>query len=347
MLNKIIHFSLQNRLLILVASVLLLVGGLYQTFHTEVDVFPDLNAPTVVVMTEAGGMAAEEVEQLVTFPIETAVNGATGVRRVRSSSTTGFSVVWVEFDWDTDIYLARQIVSEKLATVADALPDNVGNPTLGPQSSILGELLIVGGAPIGDELLSVIADELNVKKVAYAADAEEYVSYEVKPQLKTLGPKYGRKLGAIKALMASDAARIVESTRNGGVYTAEIEGETVSLTEEDLLIFVKNKEGFVAQSDYGVTVILETEITPELEAEGYAREIISRVQNMRKDSGFEVTDHITLAVSGDAEIEAAVEKFGKTIASVTLADDIVPAPDDAAECDINGKKARIAVIKVC
>ena len=144
MLNKIIRFSLQNRLLILVASVLLVIGGIYQTYHTEVDVFPDLNAPTVVVMTEAGGMAAEEVEQLVTFPIETAVNGATNVRRVRSSSTTGFSVVWVEFDWDTDIYLARQIVSEKLATVSESLPDNVGNPTLGPQSSILGELLIVG-----------------------------------------------------------------------------------------------------------------------------------------------------------------------------------------------------------
>ena len=144
MLNKIIQFSLQNRLFILIASVLLMIGGLYQAYHTEVDVFPDLNAPTVVVMTEAGGMAAEEVEQLVTFPIETAVNGATSVRRVRSSSTTGFSVVWVEFDWDTDIYLARQIVSEKLATVAETLPDNVGNPTLGPQSSILGELLIVG-----------------------------------------------------------------------------------------------------------------------------------------------------------------------------------------------------------
>ena len=143
MLNKIIRFSLQNRLLVLVASVLLLVGGTYTAWHTEVDVFPDLNAPTVVVMTEAGGMAAEEVEQLVTFPIETAVNGATGVRRVRSSSTTGFSVVWVEFDWDTDIYLARQIVSEKLATVGDDLPDNVGQPTLGPQSSILGEVLIV------------------------------------------------------------------------------------------------------------------------------------------------------------------------------------------------------------
>ena len=143
MLNKIIHFSLQNRLLILVAAILLFAAGLYRTFNAEIDVFPDLNAPTVVVMTEANGMAAEEVEQLVTFPIETAVNGATGVRRVRSSSTNGFSVVWVEFDWGTDIYLARQIVSEKLAAAADDLPENSGTPTLGPQSSILGELLIV------------------------------------------------------------------------------------------------------------------------------------------------------------------------------------------------------------
>ena len=144
MLNKIIGFSLQNRILVLVASVLLLIGGTYTAIHTEVDVFPDLNAPTVVIMTEANGMAAEEVEQLVTFPVETAVNGATGVRRVRSSSTNGFSVVWVEFDWDTDIYLARQIVSEKLAVVSESLPANVGKPTLGPQSSILGEMLIVG-----------------------------------------------------------------------------------------------------------------------------------------------------------------------------------------------------------
>ena len=144
MLNKIIGFSLQNRILVLVASVLLLIGGTYTAMHTEVDVFPDLNAPTVVIMTEANGMAAEEVEQLVTFPVETAVHGATGVRRVRSSSTNGFSVVWVEFDWDTDIYLARQIVSEKLAVVSESLPANVGKPTLGPQSSILGEMLIVG-----------------------------------------------------------------------------------------------------------------------------------------------------------------------------------------------------------
>ena len=171
MLNKIIRFSLQNRLLILVAAVLLLIGGTYTAFHTEVDVFPDLNAPTVVVMTEANGMAAEEVEQLVTFPIETAVNGATNVRRVRSSSTTGFSVVWVEFEWDTDIYLARQIVSEKLAAVGESLPDNVGKPTLGPQSSILGELLIVG----------LTADSTSMQDLRTLAD------WTIRPRLLSTG----------------------------------------------------------------------------------------------------------------------------------------------------------------
>lgn len=171
MLNKIIRFSLNNRLTILVASVLLMLVGTYTASNMEVDVFPDLNVPTVVVMTEATGMAPEEVERLVTFPVETAVNGATDVRRVRSSSTTGFSIVWVEFDWGTDIYRARQIVSEKLAVVGADLPDNVGKPTLGPQSSILGEVMIIG----------LTADSTSLQDLRTLAD------WTIRPRLLSIG----------------------------------------------------------------------------------------------------------------------------------------------------------------
>ena len=130
MLNRIIKFSLDNRLAIIVLSGLILIYGMIVLMRTEVDIFPDLNAPTVVVMTEAPGMAPEEIETTITYPVETAVNGASGVRRVRSSSTPGFSVVWVEFGWDTDVYLARQIVSEKLTQLEGTFPPGAGSPTL-------------------------------------------------------------------------------------------------------------------------------------------------------------------------------------------------------------------------
>ena len=259
MLNRIIHFSLSNRLLILVAAALLMVAGVYVMNRTEVDVFPDLNAPTVVVMTEAGGMATEEVEQLVTFPIETAVNGATGVRRVRSSSTTGFSVVWVEFDWDMDIYLARQIVSEKIAMAAEELPENVGNPTLGPQSSILGELLIVGMTADSTSMLDLrtIADWtirprlLSTGGVAQVAvlggDIKEYQVLIHPDKMKY----YGVTLGEVMAV-----TRDMNRNTNGGViyeYGNEYIVRGIVSTED----IDEMARSVVRTSEDGVPVTLE------------------------------------------------------------------------------------------
>jgi CzcA family heavy metal efflux pump len=144
MLNRIIEFSLHNRLIVAIGALLLLMSGIFVTATMDIDIFPELTAPTVVIMTEAHGMAPEEVERLVTFPIETSVNGSTSIRRVRSSSSMGFSVVWVEFDWGMDIYDARQTVTERLFQVNDQLPAGVSRPVIAPQSSLLGEMMIIG-----------------------------------------------------------------------------------------------------------------------------------------------------------------------------------------------------------
>src|SRR5687767_4576404 len=167
MLNKIIRYALHNRLIIIAGAILLLIWGSYTASRMEVDVFPDLTAPTVVVITESHGMAPEEVEKLVTFPIESSLNGATNVRRVRSSSSAGISIVWVEFEWGTEIFRARQIVTEKLSTVAERLPAGVGNPTLAPQASIMGEIMLIA---VTSDLPTGQAGSTNLMDIRTMAD---------------------------------------------------------------------------------------------------------------------------------------------------------------------------------
>jgi CzcA family heavy metal efflux pump len=177
MLDNIIKFSLNNKYFVLLCSVLLVIVGTRIALDMDVDVFPDLTAPTVVVMTDAHGMASEEVERLVTFPIETAVNGATNVRRVRSSSSQGFSFVWVEFDWGSDIFKARQIVSEKLIGISSQMPFGVGSPTLAPQSSVMGEIFFIGIQADSTDLMELrTISEWNVKPILLATSGVSQVT---------------------------------------------------------------------------------------------------------------------------------------------------------------------------
>ena len=171
MLDKIIKASLANRITVLIITGIVMLWGCYTLVNTDVDIFPDLNAPTVVVMTEAPGFAPEEIEKTVTYPIETAMNGAPGVRRVRSSSSTGFSVVWVEFEWNEDLYRARQTVGEKLSEISSGMPTGVSAPVLGPQSSILGEIMIIG----------LTADSTSLSELRDLADRT------LRPRLLSLG----------------------------------------------------------------------------------------------------------------------------------------------------------------
>ncbi len=218
MLNTIIKFSLNNRLAILVAALLICIGGVYTALTMEVDVFPDLNAPTVVVMTEARGMAPEEVERIVTFPIETAMNGATNVRRVRSTSTTGFSCIWVEFDWGTDIYRDRQIVNEKLAEVSSSLPTTVGQPTLGPQSSILGEVMIIGLTGCDAQEMRTLADwTIRPRLLSIGGVAQVSVQGgEEKEYQVTLHPER-MKYHSVSVDEAVEAVRDMNQNVSGGV----------------------------------------------------------------------------------------------------------------------------------
>jgi len=219
MINKIIKFSLNNKFFVLLSAVVLMVVGLRTASNMDVDVFPDLTAPTVVIMTDAHGMASEEVERLVTFPIETAMNGATDVRRVRSASSQGFSFVWVEFDWGTDIFKARQIVSEKLIIVNTQMPLGVGQPTLAPQSSIMGEMFFIGIQADSTSLMDIrtIAD-WNVKPMLLATGGVSQVTIiggEYK-QYQVLGDPYKMKYYGVSTTELTAICKGISRNSTGG-----------------------------------------------------------------------------------------------------------------------------------
>lgn len=219
MLNRIIKYSLENRMLVIFLSLMLVVGGTFTAREMEIDVFPDLTAPTVVVLTDAHGMAAEEVETLVTFPIESSLNGATDVRRVRSSSSYGFSIVWVEFDWNTDIYRARQIVSEKLPTIAALLPKSIEAPILAPQTSIMGEIMLV--SLTSDSLsmfdLRTMADkEVRQRLLSVTGVAQVVVMGGLSKQYQILADPYKMKYHDVSLEELSTVAENTNSNASGG-----------------------------------------------------------------------------------------------------------------------------------
>lgn len=265
MLNKIIHWSLANRLSVLVLSAIILIAGCYTLVHTEVDIFPDLNAPTVTIMTEAPGMAPEEVEKIVTFPIETSMNGATGVRRVRSSSTTGFSVVNVEFDWNTDIYIARQTVSERLALVAEELPASVNAPQMGPQSSILGEMMIIGLTADSTSMLDLrtIADRVvrprllaigGVSQVSVqGGDAREFQIRFSPERMKALGITLGELTAAAEGINDNATGGILYDYGNEYIIKGEI--NTTSTEALEAAVVRSDSRGIVTVGDIADVVV--------------------------------------------------------------------------------------------
>ena len=249
----------------------------------------------------------------------------------------------------------EQFIDKKLEETMDDVLDAVvigracRNSTNIKNRQPIGKMFIKADWKLDEFYTAIIADELNVKEVEYTDDVRAFTSYSFKPQMKTLGPKYGKLLNAIRtALTEVDGNATMDKLNESGSFKLNVEGQAIELSKDDVLIEMTQKEGFVASSDKGITVVLDTNLTPELIEEGFVREVISKVQTMRKDAGFEVMDKINLYVSGNDKIADIVNKNAAQVKTVVLAQDIITGKTAGfeKEWDINGEKVTLAVEKL-
>ena len=320
MLNKIITISLNNRLMVIVLSCMLMLWGGFTASNMEVDVFPDLTSPTVVIMTEAKSMPPEDVEKLVTFPIETAINGATGVRRVRSTSSTGFSVVTVEFDWGEDIYRARQIVNERLVAVSGELPEGVESPILAPQSSLLGEVMVIALQSTGEttlEQLRTMADwTLRPRLLSVSGVAQvTVVGGDIKEYHIKLHPTVMQQLGVT-------LDEVIEATNN---MNADAPGGVLDQYGNEYIVRAMVRTTDVLEM--AQTVVKTTPNGEPVILSDIAEVVIASKQPIIGDASVNATPAVRLSITKQPTVSTIdlTEMLDKTIAEIklTLPDDVV------------------------
>ena len=345
MLNRIIKFSLNNRLIILLAVVLVAIGGTYSARDIEVDVFPDLTMPTVVVLTDASNMAPEEVERLVTFPIETAVNGATNVRRVRSSSSQGFSFVWVEFDWGMDIYRARQIISEKMSLLSGQLPDGIV-PMLAPQSSVMGEIMFVGMQADSTSMMELrTLAEWIVKPAVLATGGVsnvtiiggDYKQYQVLAdpvRMEMYGVSMGELENAASAMSVNIGAGVIRDF--GNEYNLRGMGRSNSVEELGSTVVKVNGDAAVRVAD-----VADVVVAPAVK-QGYAAQngTPSIILSISKQPGIN-----TLSVTQN--IERNLESIAKSLPADVKVDTKIFRQADYIQASVNNVGSSLFEGAVC
>ena len=345
MLNRIIKFSLHNKLIIMLAVVLVAIGGTYSAKNIEVDVFPDLTMPTVVILTDASNMAPEEVERLVTFPIETAVNGATNVRRVRSSSSQGFSFVWVEFDWGMDIYRARQIISEKMSLLSGQLPDGIV-PMLAPQSSVMGEIMFIGMQADSTSMMELrTLAEWIVKPAILATGGVsnvtiiggDYKQYQVLAdpvRMEIYGVTMGELESAASAMSVNIGAGVIRDF--GNEYNLRGMGRSNSVDELGSTVVKMNGEVPVRVAD-----VADVVIAPAVK-QGYAAQNgePSIILSISKQPGIN-----TLSVTQN--IERNLESIAKSLPADVVVDTKIFRQADYIQASVNNVGSSLVEGAVC